>query len=185
MPRPQNKKKHAQASRPGTERTIPGWLWLLTGCILGGFIMFIIRLADMKDSDPSVKNTTQKPTPIVQIKPEKQQPVFEFYERLKNATVEVSPDTTIQNKKNLDPKLDHYLQVASFRASKDANQLRAKLILLNLNAFIEVVEGDSGAWNRVMVGPFSSKSTRNKTRAILIDNGHTTAFPKSRKKPHP
>ncbi|MFT5084484.1 MAG: cell division protein FtsN, partial [Lentisphaeria bacterium] len=63
------------------------------------------------------------------------------------------------------------LQVASFKSLKDAERVRAELILLNLEAKTETAKVRNGeTWHRVLVGPFESHSKLSKARNMLLTN---------------
>jgi DedD protein len=56
------------------------------------------------------------------------------------------------------------LQVASFREAEDARKLMARLVVKGYAAFTQEADlGVKGKWYRVMVGPFTTETTVNKT----------------------
>lgn len=62
----------------------------------------------------------------------------------------------------------YLLQVGSFRRLNEADQLKAKLALLGIEASIQSVELASGeTWHRVQVGPFSDPQHLNEVRKRL------------------
>lgn len=69
---------------------------------------------------------------------------------------------------------DFYVQVGSFRQFDDADSLRVKLLLLNLDTVIEPVKGASGLWHRVVVGPFASAAAAEQARNKLHQNNIQT-----------
>ncbi|MDA1073563.1 MAG: SPOR domain-containing protein [Proteobacteria bacterium] len=83
---------------------------------------------------------------------------FEFHEILERAEVPADPDIYVDPAKPARTGGDFLLQAASFRRAEDAEKLRANLILMNLPAATAKVQLDSGAWYRVLVGPFASQS---------------------------
>lgn len=148
---------------------VPAWVWLFTGAVLGAFIMFLTRLSEIQPgqdgADASKKEAAK----------ESQKPRFDFYSLLKETQVPTpkvnKPKTSIPQKNS--PKQEFLLQVASFQSIKDADQLRAQLILLNLDAYTERAKIRNGeTWHRVIVGPFTSKSKLSKARSILLSNRH-------------
>ncbi len=65
----------------------------------------------------------------------------------------------------------YFLQVGSFTNETDADNLKAKLALMGLEANIQTSTiPDKGVWHRVRVGPFSSVDDLNKVRATLTQN---------------
>lgn len=66
----------------------------------------------------------------------------------------------------------YVLQAGSFKSAADADSVRARLLLLNLQASIEkVTTGNNETWHRVLIGPFHSKAESGEARAILTQNG--------------
>lgn len=187
MARNNTRQSHAHATRPCAERTIPGWLWLLTGIVLGAFVMFLIHLSELKKhSIQSGKLDTPQAKLDTPAEAENDDPkrfIPEFYYNLKNAKVEVSSGTQtqtsvtpVQNSGPASPSASadmlYFLQVASFRSSDSADNLRAQLIMMNMDAKVESTKLKSGdTWHRVVVGPYASSTQRNSDREKLIQNG--------------
>ena len=63
------------------------------------------------------------------------------------------------------------VQAASFLDEKDANEMRARLILLNLPAVIEINNSSTGTWHRVMLGPFERRVDANRALTKLREQG--------------
>jgi cell division protein FtsN len=148
---------------------MPGWLWLLTGMVLGAFIMFLLRLNDLKiEQPPELAATQNKPASADEAQPQK--PKFSFYDDLKKEQVEI-PDYDPPQEQQSAPTHQFFLQVASFRRKDDADSARASLILLNMNAQIEKSKLSSGSTAyRVIVGPYQNKSRLAKARQTLVSN---------------
>ena len=164
-------KSRAQASRTNNSRQIPGWLWLLTGMVLGGFIMFIAQLSKMKQAQETSAGPVAESKQASEEKEKTFMPVFEFYESLKKDQVEI-PDYAPPSEADLKPTHEFFLQVASFRRESDAESTRARLILMNMNTHIEKSRLQSGGSTyRVIVGPYQSKSKLAKARQTLVSNG--------------
>jgi cell division protein FtsN len=69
-------------------------------------------------------------------------------------------------------KDQYYLQAGSFPNETDANNLKAKLALMGIEATIQTVSvPDKGVWHRVRVGPFSDAQDMNTARTTLAQNG--------------
>ena len=69
-------------------------------------------------------------------------------------------------------KDQYYLQAGSFQTEVDANNLKAKLALIGVEALIQTASlPDKGVWHRVRVGPYSDIEELNKVRATLSQNG--------------
>ena len=72
------------------------------------------------------------------------------------------PDTTV----DAGPRR-WVLQAGSFSDAKDADELRASLILMGLEASITRVEVAGKDWHRVIVGPLESDLDRNRAQDRL------------------
>lgn len=168
----------AQASRAKEPSRIPAWVWLFTGAMLGAFVMFLLHLSDSAPSKepPAKPNTSQKE--------DIQKPRFDFYELLKDSDIPIlsKPKANKENSGQAPaPSFEFLLQVASFKSMPDAEQLRAELVLLNLEAYTERAKIRNGeTWHRVLVGPFTSKSKLSKARSILLSNRHEALVLKRR-----
>lgn len=109
------------------------------------------------------------------------QPQFDFYKLLPSFKVviperehEAEPGPA-QGGKVVKPGR-YYLQAGAFRRYSDADELKAKLALLGIEASIQKVTIDSqgegqDVWHRVRVGPFTNLSRLNTTRATLQAHG--------------
>jgi cell division protein FtsN len=169
----------AQTSRnqPAPKTQVPGWVWLFTGIVTGVFIGFLVFLADMpserKATKPAMVQAPSKPEP----EPDNSatnSTRFDFYTLLPEREV-IVPEEQSQPATDNKPEVIYYLQAGSFKSAEDADRLRARLILMGMDAKVEAVSGKgSGTWHRVQVGPFSSRSKLSKARNQLISEGIET-----------
>jgi cell division protein FtsN len=109
-------------------------------------------------------------------------PRFEFYKILPgsqeagSAPVTVKPDVT--KPATAEPM---YLQAGSFQSAADANNLKAKLALMGVDASVQEVDiPDKGTMHRVRVGPLSSIDEMNRVHEQLSQNGVQAAPVKGR-----
>lgn len=178
---------YAKKNRPAPRRNrpksqVPGWVWLFTGLVLGGFIVFLARLTDVDvPEQPQQKTTEPAPKVADEPKPEKQdtpKPRFDFYKLLRESEVIVPATEPSESQANNDQtqeasKDEFILQVGSFRKSSEADSLRAQLLLLNLDAYTEQVTlNNNEIWHRVLVGPFDNQSRLASARATLVSNDY-------------
>lgn len=69
-------------------------------------------------------------------------------------------------------KDQYFLQAGSFQNEADANNLKAKLALMGVEATIQSANvPDKGVWHRVRVGPFGDIEEMNKSRTTLAQSG--------------
>lgn len=74
-----------------------------------------------------------------------------------------------------------FLQAGSFQNAPDADNLKARLALLGVEASIETsAVPDKGVWHRVRIGPYTSVEELNRTRDTLKQNGLKTTLIKLR-----
>ena len=83
---------------------------------------------------------------------------FEFPDMLRDTEVATNPDTyKVPAKQTTPPPGGYHIQAASFRSERDAEQLRAKLLLQDLPTQRSVNHDTGPTWHRVVVGPFARK----------------------------
>ena len=74
-----------------------------------------------------------------------------------------------------------FLQAGAFQNAPDADNLKARLALIGIEATIQTTTvPDKGVWHRVRVGPYTSVEELNRTRDTLRQNGIETALIKVR-----
>jgi cell division protein FtsN len=180
--KPARKTARQQEAPPAPRRSqVPAWVWLFTGAVLGAFIMFLVYLSGIAPSSTSeIKNPVADQTQPQTAVPK---PRFDFYQLLKESEVVVQQTPNTEPKTQPDQQQQEYiLQVGSFKRSKDADRLRAELILMNLQARVETVTVRNGeTWHRVLVGPFQSQSRLAKARSTLVSNDINPLLQKRKK----
>jgi cell division protein FtsN len=160
-----------------SRQPLPGWLWLLAGILVGIVATFLLQ-----EPEPAPA-TTEQPT----VKPVEEdsgvKPRFDFYTLLRETEV-IVPDSSVPQAEEAPQKQSastpatptakevFLLQVGSFKSNRDADSLRARLLLLNLSASIEMVTPRPGeTWHRVLVGPFTNRAELASARDSLSGNG--------------
>ena len=85
-----------------------------------------------------------------------------------------------QAKKQEGPVKDSYfLQVGSFQAATEADNMKARLALLGLEAIIQTANiPDKGVWHRVRIGPFTNIDDMNRARSLLAQNNLSSSLVK-------
>jgi len=179
-------RRHRNSRLKPSRETAPGWLWMLAGMLVGALIMTLVRLREVEPE--------QKPEAVAEdTRPQENRPRFDFYTLLKETEVIVpdppAPQPQVQApaapppaKKETPAKAvastaaatgeTYLLQAGSFKSARDADSLRARLLLLNLNASVQQVSPRAGeTWHRVLVGPFSSSASVTEARTMLARNG--------------
>jgi cell division protein FtsN len=80
-----------------------------------------------------------------------------------------------------DEKSIYYLQAGAFRDQSEAENARAKLALLGVEARISDRTSDAGILYRVRIGPFSQVEAMNKVRNKLSESGMDVAVVRNQK----
>lgn len=110
-------------------------------------------------------------------------PRFDFYKILPG-TEEPATDQQLrdaQKKSTAAARETFFLQAGAFQGASDADNLKARLALLGIEATIQTTTlPDKGVWHRVRVGPYTSVEELNRTRDTLKQNGVETALIKVR-----
>ena len=74
----------------------------------------------------------------------------------------------------------YFLQAGAFQNAADAEDQRAKLALMGIEATMQTVEiPDKGTLNRVRLGPYSSVDEMNQVKTELLKRGVSTAVIKT------
>ncbi|MEW5249481.1 SPOR domain-containing protein [Microbulbifer sp. 2201CG32-9] len=173
----------------------PPWVWFVLGNFVGGFAVFMIFVSGLEPAQPGAQ-------PRQQTDQQPQQTRFDFYTLLRDSEVSVPPPKTARPARRLDggsssgagnpapqpaqpvgvnPNYSYILQAASFRDAKEAEKLRARLTLANLDVKVETATDSRGTWHRVLVGPYRSRSQMAKARQVLADH---RLMPLVLKRPH-
>jgi len=94
-------------------------------------------------------------------------PSFDFYKVLPSDAPSELPSSTAPAA----PTPRYYLQAGAFQNPNDADNLKAQLALLGIEAVIQTGEvADKGVFHRVRVGPFSAMDEVDRTRSLLTQN---------------
>lgn len=102
---------------------------------------------------------------------------FEFYKILPGA--EETPTRGAESKKAepADGKEAFFLQAGAFTSAPEADNMKARLALLGVEAMIQTMPAqDKGLLHRVRVGPYTSIDELNRTRETLKQNGVATTL---------
>lgn len=100
---------------------------------------------------------------------------FDFYKILpgESQVTEQEIQQSKEAQQNQPPAIENYfLQVGAFQTEEEADNVKAKLALLGLEAVVQTASvPDKGVWHRVRVGPYSDLDQIGKARAELTKNG--------------
>lgn len=162
------KKKHKPPQEPPP--AAPRLILFLSGMVTGAFMTFLAGLWYI--SEPSGTSTSQAGRPTA--KPDKtvtkqstDEMKWDFYEIFPRTEVPVVEEYDTTGTRVRADQYAWILQVGSFRDPKDADELRASLLLEGLDVTTTSVTMDDTEWHRVVVGPFESELERNRAQDRL------------------
>ncbi len=222
--------------RQPSRKTLPGWLWLVSGILVGALVMTVIH----HSRDPGTPQVVEtRPGPVAEPDNGAPRPRFDFYTLLKESESILGEDETpppqsaalpsptlppatqpeVATEEEAAPSAPtrnataatdtspasppaiveqapletpppapaptpapqprtaaagevYLLQAGSFKSAEDADNLRVRLLLLNMQARVETVSPRPGeTWHRVQVGPFDNTQSLANARSVLQQNG--------------
>lgn len=109
-------------------------------------------------------------------------PRFDFYKILPGVEETATEQQLRDAQKKPDaPKEAFFLQAGAFQNAADADNLKARLALIGIEAAIQTTPlPDRGTWHRVRVGPYTSVEELTRARDALKQNGIDTTLIKVR-----
>ncbi|MBX9810765.1 MAG: SPOR domain-containing protein [Burkholderiales bacterium] len=109
-------------------------------------------------------------------------PRFDFYKILPGAEEPVTEQQMKEaQKKSAAAKEAFFLQAGAFPNASDADNLKARLALLGIEASIQTSTlPDKGVWHRVRIGPYTNVEELTHARDTLKQNGVETTLIKVR-----
>lgn len=181
------------SERKGSPRSGGGSLFIgiLIGLVLGlglalGVAWYINKMpnpfqskAPTSKSEPA-KTAESAKTPEKGGKPAAEaKPRFDFYKILPGVE-EPATDQQLRDAKGA-TKESFFLQAGAFQNAPDADNLKARLALIGMQASIQTTTlPDRGIWHRVRIGPYANVEELNRTRDTLKKNGIDTTLIKVR-----
>ena len=155
-----------------SRRGNPIFSGLMIGLIVG-LVMAIMVFLWVKGTNPfKDKIPTQAPTvnPAHNVPSEPEvAPSYDFYKVLPAETLTPAPVAVPVPAVPKPPR--YYLQAGAFQDADDADNLKAQLALLGIEAQIQTRDvADKGVFHRVRIGPFVAMDAVNSTRALLVQN---------------
>lgn len=179
-----------------SSKSVPGYVWLLSGLAIGLFIALLVYLGkqpaekttfsqavvkelEKHKTQKSDNNKTESTAATPANGKSAREPRFDFYTILPESEVFVPEPATHKNESmpaaqptspNTGSGAQYLLQAASFRNHADADNLKASLALLGITASIQSVTVNNEAWHRVRIGPFNNDKKLRDTLETLKNN---------------
>ena len=185
--------------RKPAKKPVPGWVWMLSGLMIGLLIALLVYLSQQpgmslsekrvkpeetaakksvtekiaKPAEKTVQKTVQKTA-----KPAKDEVVkdkgllYEFYTVLPESEIVISEQELIKRQSPAAQQKKHayILQAGSFRQKPEAESLKARLALLGVESSVDKVVVNGDIWHRIRIGPFVSVREINGIRNRLLHN---------------
>ncbi len=180
---PQARKVRRRPAPTEPRRPTPGWVWLLAGMIVGLAVAAVLYLqgADRMGQDPGwlTHGEPSRSEPARETAPRAAAPAqetsrFQFYELLPSDEVRIprpAPEqpSTVRPTPAPAPVPQTtpgtgggvLLQTGSFRQFAQADEMKARLALVGLQANIREVRVNGQRFHRVYLGPFASETQVN------------------------
>lgn len=172
--------KSTSRSRGGRSRGGSVFTGVLIGLVVGavlavGVALWATGVNPFKAAEPT---PPQKTPPPARTRPDPDPaPSFDFYKVLPSDRASDVPSTA--RPKPAAPAPRYYLQAGAFRNPADADNLKAQLALLGVQAMIQTSEvGDKGLFHRVRIGPYGAPNEMDRTRSLLTQNNIPTTLVK-------
>lgn len=166
-------------------KPVKWWMWLLIPTVVLAFIFALFKLSQVAPDagkTPAVKKETVAPKKASEAKKVAPKTVkketkkadekenFEFYQILQDSEVDTSHVDAYKSTPRGEQDFLYMIQAASFRSNKDADRMRADLILSGMDTSIRKTIGENGQpWYRVVIGPFVSRSKMNRAKDKLAN----------------
>ncbi|ATI02493.1 MAG: cell division protein FtsN [Cycloclasticus pugetii] len=168
MPRDYKNRINSNNTRK-KKRPIPGYWWLITGLLIGGFAMF---LSDLEEAPNKPVTDVKRPVNQQDVRDVKKpiattakpidstKPRFDFYQILPDMEI-VIPEHEIEERRRLEgtgksKPGTFIIQIGSFKKAQQADTLRARLALLGIESTVQTVNQSGSIWHRVKSGPYTS-----------------------------
>ncbi len=190
MPKDYNKSQKTRGDGRGGSM----FVGILIGLVLGlsialGVAWYINKMPNPFREKPQAPLTPKAEPPKAATAPAKAEdaaaaekgPRFTFPEILKGGNDGERQARDTDKKSTSAPKEAFFLQAGSFPNAPDADNLKARLALVGIEASIQTTNlPDKGVWHRVRVGPYAEVEELNRVRSILKQNGVDAALVKVR-----
>jgi cell division protein FtsN len=176
--------KHSSRKRRASRARAPTrWPWLFgglaAGFLAGYAVYFLSTRPDGTKAAPELaqKSAASAPKPAAKAAEEKdakEKARFDFYKMLPEMEVKIPKDAPVAARADArKPEMDgpYILQVGSFSSYGEADNLKARLALIGVEASIQtVIISNDSTWYRVRVGPYKKLRDLQQARATLQRN---------------
>jgi len=130
------------------------------------------KIKTSKNENETLKEKQKSERNVAQNGDTNEKPRFEFYQMLPGNEEPVTEKQFQKAAQQPSLKDKYYLQAGSFQNTEDAENLKAKIAMLGMEAYVQSANlSEKGKWHRVRVGPFTKIDDINKARSSLLQSG--------------
>jgi len=178
-----------RAKTANSQAGVPVWRWVLVFALVGFFAYFLYSLSLTSSPNQPARLTkpltrqvkkippakAPKPIKTANKEPAKQDIQYDFYTILPEAEF-VIPDHEVKTRKREErvgkakSGVQYSVQAGAFRQYKDADSLKAKLIMMGFSPKIEKAVIGSVTWHRVKMGPYNQLASVDAIQSRLKSN---------------
>ena len=175
---------YKNSRRKPKKKPLPGWVWMLSGLLIGLLIAFLVYLSQQPGMTDRFSKSTSEPEKVKAVVKKSVQKSarkdkdnglrYEFYTVLPESEIVIPEQELLQRERSKpsaqQKKHAYILQAGSFRKKQQAETLKARLALLGIESSVDKVIVHGDAWHRIRIGPFISIREINSTRNRLRNN---------------
>jgi len=172
---------YKNSKRKPDKKPVPGWVWLLTGLMIGLLVALLVYLSQQSINSSSKNDATvikkqQKKKIIKKTSSKKEKNAglrYEFYTVLPKSEIVIPDQEIVKREAEARAGKVNYkylLQAGSFKKRNEAESLKARLALLGVESGVQDVEVNGDDWYRVRIGPLASIREINGIRNRLVKN---------------
>ncbi len=154
--------------------------WYSAGTATGVVLSLLVYLLSLPEDKRKIISESSEPKKTTgNVVAAQKTTQFEFYDILpeKESKHNKSGLDTARNK-NIDEDKIYFLQAGAFKKRKDAENRRAKLVLLDLEPQIKLTQEENGSLYRLTIGPLGSLTEAKKMQKLIESDGIKTLLKK-------
>ena len=143
--------------------------WYSAGTATGVVLSLLVYLLSLPEDKRKIISESSEPKKISgQVVTGQKATQFEFYDILPEKESKPNKsDLNTARKKNIDEDKIYFLQAGAFKKRKDAEDRRAKLVLLDLEPQIKLTQEENDSLYRLTIGPVRSLTEAKKLQKLI------------------
>lgn len=141
------------------------------------FVAKVEQVSPPENTSIALNTKGQSPDDKARESAPPEKPRFDFYTILPGTESQVTEQEVQQSQAQQQTaptvvRENYFLQVGAFQNEADADNMKAKLALLGMEAVVQTANlPEKGVWHRVRVGPFTDIDQISRARTELAKNG--------------